>query len=226
MTAGSHLNNSRWTAHARLRMTGVENTSLRQKDDFYPTPPEATLSLLDHEQFAGAIWEPACGDGAISKLLLQANYEVISSDLCPRGYGETGIDFLMEWEPRAPNVVTNPPFKLAVPFVRKARQLCSGKIAMLLKLQFLEGKERAVLFREHPLARVLVFSRRISFKSGSEHAAKIGGGMMCFAWFVWDPAHAGKPTIDWIGHQPAYDPAKNASDGYDLAIKTIRDKRA
>ena len=38
----------------------------RQKDDFYPTPLIAIEALLDHENFDGDIWEPACGDGAIS----------------------------------------------------------------------------------------------------------------------------------------------------------------
>jgi len=37
--------------------------------EFYPTPPEATRALLSVECFEGDIWEPACGDGAISKVL-------------------------------------------------------------------------------------------------------------------------------------------------------------
>ena len=38
----------------------------RQKDDFYPTPLVAIEALLDHASCDGDIWEPACGDGAIS----------------------------------------------------------------------------------------------------------------------------------------------------------------
>ena len=41
----------------------------RQKDDFYPTPPEGTEALLSAVSFNGPIWEPACGDGAISRAL-------------------------------------------------------------------------------------------------------------------------------------------------------------
>jgi len=40
--------------------------------EFYPTPPEATRALLSVESFEGDIWEPACGDGAISKVLIEA----------------------------------------------------------------------------------------------------------------------------------------------------------
>jgi hypothetical protein len=172
----------------------------RQKDDFYPTPSRAIESLLKVETFDGDIWEPACGDGAISNVLEAAGYRVVSSDLVDRGYGETGIDFLMEWQPRAANIITNPPFKLAVPFVRKSLELYSGKIAMLLKIAFLEGMERAELFASSPLARVHVFSQRLAFvPGGTSEAHKLdGGGMMAFAWFVWEHGYQGRPTIGWL----------------------------
>ena len=172
----------------------------RQADDFYPTPLRAVDALLAVETFLGPVWEPACGDGAISEPFARFGYMVISSDLVNRGYGETGIDFLMEYKSRAPNVVTNPPFKLAVPFVRKALELTTGKVAMLLKIAFLEGQERAELFRNSPLARVHVFSQRLAFvPGGTDPARKLdGGGMMAFAWFVWEHGFVGKPTINWI----------------------------
>ena len=54
----------------------------RQKDDFYPTPPEATIALLNSEKFGeGTIWECACGNGAMSKVLKDSGYKVYSSDL-------------------------------------------------------------------------------------------------------------------------------------------------
>jgi len=40
------------------------------------------------ESFEGQIWEPACGDGAISRVLEAAGYQVISTDLIDRGYGQ------------------------------------------------------------------------------------------------------------------------------------------
>ncbi len=152
------------------------------------------------ERFDGPIWEPACGDGAISRPFQAAGHEVISSDLVDRGFGETGIDFLMEWRPRAPNIVTNPPFKLAVPFVRQALHLSTAKTAMLLKIAFLEGIERAELFAKSPLARVHVFSQRLAFvPGGSSEARKLdGGGMMAFAWFIWEHGYVGKPTLGWL----------------------------
>jgi hypothetical protein len=172
----------------------------RQKDDFYPTPRRGIDALLAVEKFEGAIWEPACGDGAISEALKAAGYHVQSTDLVDRGYGTAGIDFLMEYASQAPNIVTNPPFKLAVPFVRKSLELSSGKVAMLLKIAFLEGIERAKLFKESPLARVHVFSQRLAFVPGGTTGARTldGGGMMAFAWFVWDHSHKGAPSIGWV----------------------------
>lgn len=78
--------------------------------EFYPTPPEATRALLSVESFEGDIWEPACGDGAISKVLEAAGYQVVSTDLIDRGFGAGGQDFLKSPEPLARNIITNPPY--------------------------------------------------------------------------------------------------------------------
>lgn len=91
------------------QVNGSGQKENREKDDFYPTPPEGTAPLLAVERFDGPIWEPACGQGHMSRVLEDAGHDVISTDLVHRGYGEGGVDFLMEWRPRAPNIVTNPP---------------------------------------------------------------------------------------------------------------------
>jgi hypothetical protein len=101
----------------------AQDSYKRVQDDFYPTPPRGIESLLRVETFDGPIWEPACGDGAISMVLKAHGYAVESTDLVDRGYGKPGIDFLMEFAPLAPNIVTNPPFKLAVLLVRKSLEL-------------------------------------------------------------------------------------------------------
>jgi hypothetical protein len=62
--------------------------------DFFPTPAWATHALLENERFEGEVWECACGDGAMSRVLESRALPVISSDLYERGYGESGRDFL------------------------------------------------------------------------------------------------------------------------------------
>ena len=166
-----------------------------EKDHFYPTPPAGTRALLSVEKFSGTIWEPACGEGHMSEVLIGAGYDVISTDLVDRGYGTPRVDFLMESRALAPNIVTNPPFKLGEQFARKALDLTTGKVALLCRLMWLEGGERRKLFESAPLARVWVFSKRLGMAK-AEVASK--GGMVPFAWFVFEHGHKGPPTIGWV----------------------------
>jgi hypothetical protein len=172
----------------------------RETHDFYPTWPAATAALLGVEKFDGAIWEPACGDGAMSRVLEAAGHEVISTDLIDRGFGEGGRDFLMEWQPRAPNIVTNPPFRWAKEFIDRSLQLTTGKVALFLRLAFLEGQERGRWLPETPLARVWIMSRRVPIQRGrmANPGKEEGGGVIAFAWFVWDHTHSGPPQLGWL----------------------------
>jgi hypothetical protein len=178
--------------------TDAEN---REANDFYPTHPGATKALLSVEPFEGPIWEPACGEGDITRVLEEAGHTVISTDLVDRGFGEARRDFLMEWQPQAPNIITNPPFKLASEFVEKSLSLTTGKVAMFLRLAFLEGVERGGIFPSQPLARVWVMSRRVPMWRG-EVRNEIGS-LMAMAWFVWDHSHSGRPQLGWLDWKAA-----------------------
>jgi hypothetical protein len=164
--------------------------------DFYPTPAWATHALLDMEGFTGPIWEPACGDGAMSRVLIARGQEVTSTDLFDRAYGTPGVDFLKE-DRRTVNIVTNPPYVLAEHFVHAALRQASGKVAMLLRLAFLEGGARQrTLFGPYPPARVHIFSERLSFYPAGVEPT--GRGATPYAWFVWDQANAGPTELRWI----------------------------
>jgi len=164
----------------------------REENDFYPTPESATLALLEKQTFEGDIWECACGDGAISKVLLNKGYKVYSSDLINRGYGSSNVDFLQS-NLKADNIVTNPPFNLSLEFALKALQCVRKKAVFFHKLVFLESKKRQQqLFKLNKLEKVFIIPGRLAFKGYKT------GGLMCFAWFVFDVNYNGKPTIDWI----------------------------
>ena len=170
----------------------------RQKDDFYPTPPEAVEALINAEKLPRDIWEPACGDGAVSKPLIDSKHNVISTDLNDFGYGKPGVDFLMELRPLASAVVTNPPYKLANEFVIKCLDMKLPYFAMLLRLAFLEGKQRrAEIYDRQPPARVHVFSERLTMWKGDEEQLEGSTGFIAFAWFVWDDK-AKQTKIDWL----------------------------
>lgn len=170
----------------------------RERDDFYPTPAYGIEALLCVEKFEGTIWEPACGDGAISRVLETHGHTVYSSDLIDRGYGDTNRDFLLDFHTTADNIITNPPFKLAEEFVAHALARTSRKVALLCRLAWLEGAGRRKMFISTPIARVWVFSSRLQIGRGGTDFGKGGGGMIAFAWFVFDHAHEGPPTLGWL----------------------------
>lgn len=168
--------------------------------DFFPTPAWATHALIDNERFEGDIWESACGDGAMSKVLEQSNRSVKSSDLFDRGFGESGIDFL-DSSRSADNIVTNPPYNAAEGFVRAGTTLARKKFALLLRLAFLEGAHRAnTIFAETPPNRVWVFSERITFYPAG--VVQKGTGTTAYAWFIWDKDAPNTTELKWL--KPGY----------------------
>jgi len=172
------------------------NNGEREVDDFYPTPIYAVEELLKREVFIGNIWECACGKGDISEVFKNKGFEVRSTDLIDRGYGEQQ-DFLKS-DFVADNIVTNPPYKLALEFVLHSKKSSNRKIAMFLKTVFLESSSRYEMFqdKEFPLKTVYQFSKRLALYQGGKENK--GGGMIAYAWYVWDKDYVGKPTIEWI----------------------------
>ena len=187
-----------------LTGTSLSGTSMsreRVENDYYATPPESTIALLEREKFSGDILEPCCGQGHISEVLKDRGYEVISNDLVDRGYGEFNEDFLTSDNLRADNVVTNPPFKYAKEFIEKSLEITTGKVAMFCKVQLLEGVARREMFENTPLKTVYVFTKRQNpLRNGSpvDENGKKWASTMCFAWFVWEHGYEGKPSIEWI----------------------------
>jgi hypothetical protein len=179
----------------------------REEADFYYTPAWGTQALLAREKFSGKTWEPACGDGAMSRELEKALgvKSVMSTDLHDRGYGEGGVDFLKQTK-KVANIVTNPPFTLAESFAKRALNLASKKVALLCRLSWLESAGRYELFTETPLARIYVFSNRLNCASktwrdnNSAKAAGGTGGLVAYAWYVWDHTHTGATTTHWLLH--------------------------
>lgn len=172
--------------------------------DFYTTPPEAMRALLSVESFAGDIWEPACGHGAISKVLASAGYDVVSTDLAHRGYGLGGIDFLAEAESRACNIITNPPYGagLADQFIGHALRLTrrtGGAVAMLLDLAGLCHPMRHGKFLSCPPAAVYALDRLVCLPNDDpERARQFAKADRRYCWMVWRHDHVGVPKLWWL----------------------------
>jgi len=170
------------TTNKAVSIIGGNHTDGRVDKDFYPTTPECVYSFLAVEapNLVGLkILEPCCGDGAISKILVDEGFDVRSSDLVDRGYGETGVDFLWTMETDCKAIVTNPPFNLAEDFIRHALEsLGVTYLAMLLKSHYWHAKTRQRLFNDHTPAIIYPMTWRPDF-------LKRGSPTMDFQWSVW-----------------------------------------
>jgi len=180
------------------RLIGDTVSNDRRDADFYATPDYATDALLANEDFKGSILEPACGDGAIVERLKAAGYMDLSySDIKDYGYPGTQIQDFLKVRFVTDNIITNPPFDIGTQFTLHALNVAQRKIAIFHKLAFLEGTKRATeLFSRRQLETVYVFSRRVGFVIPGQEKHK--GGMMAFAWFVWNKEFDGDPKIKWI----------------------------
>jgi hypothetical protein len=222
LTAG--LNPSR--ANLRAAVGTASATAEERGRNFYETPIEATHALLVLERFEDDIWEPACGKGAISRVLEAAGYDVHLSDIEDRGtIGQHGViqsvvDFMqtkrtaaddgviqMGFEGR-PDIVTNPPYGAALnAFVAHALRVHKPrKMAMLLNLNFVCGfddPDRNFVMDEMRPARIHVFTRRLPMMHRDGWTGPEASSRMNTAWFVWEQPHerSGRETVinrvDW-----------------------------
>lgn len=173
--------------------------SVREKNDYYATQPEATEWLCRLETFVGPILEPACGEGHIAKVLKAHGYKVESRDIVNRGYGDVA-NFL------APNntqwygdIITNPPYRYARDFVEKALRIIpfGNKVAMFLKLTFMESNARRDLFLNTPPKRIWVSSGRLACAKNGDFKAH-STTAIAYAWYIWEKGWEGDTIIKWF----------------------------
>lgn len=200
------MDNKDWKGNSKSIYTilGASNHTdkERQCEDFYATDPIAAKLLLEVETFSDNIWECACGQKHLSKVFEESGYNVRSSDVVDR-CGNEVFDFLsienQEWNG---DIITNPPYKYAKDFIEKSLSIIpqGNKVAMFLKIQFLEGKERKKLFQAFPPKIVYVSSSRILCAKNAEFERMIegGGSAVAYAWYVWEKGYKGDTIIKWI----------------------------
>lgn len=169
--------------------------------DFYATAPIAVKMLLELETFSENIWEPAAGNNMITNVLIDNGYKVRNSDIIDRTGDIEIFDFLQEPEDDSLDcdIITNPPYKYAQEFVDNAmRWITTGhKVAMFLKLTFLEGKKRRELFNKYPPKIIYVSSSRLECLKNGKGSDGIGGAV-CYCWYIWEKGFTGDPIIRWF----------------------------
>jgi len=170
--------------------------------DPYFTPSCATIALLHIERgrIPHRLWEPAAGGGNISKILLQAGYQVTSSDIAEYGWDgcTAGVDYLTAAPPDGVmGIITNPPFAQAADFALKAFNEVDY-LALLLRTNFLESADRRErIFRRFPPTRIHISSRRLPMMHREGWTGKKSASNTCFAWFCWE-ASAPQEPVSWF----------------------------
>lgn len=176
-------------------------TTAERGNNLYQTPPEAMRALLSLVRFSPKVWEPACGRGAISRMLEDAGYEVELSDLVDYGtadrFGEVQRveDFLGSAprgdDPDRPDIVTNPPYgaNLNAFIAHALRVHRPRRMALLLNLNFLCGfddPDRRYAMDECSPKTVYIFTRRLPMMHRDGWDGPEASSRMNTAWFVWE----------------------------------------
>ncbi len=190
-------------AHSTFTALGARNYAQNEREinDYYATDPKAARLLMEVEKFSPAIWECACGEGHLAKEFEKAGYKVFASDIVNRGYGSQA-DFLQSFTPPTMDcdIITNPPYSKAQEFVEHALSILkeNRKVAMFLKIQFLESKARRILFDKFPPKTIYVSSSRLKCAMNGDFEKYAKSTAICYAWFVWQKGYKGDTVVKWI----------------------------
>lgn len=193
------------------QLAGGNSTTNKADNDFYATDPNTIKLFLDKfisdgNNLEGKIWECACGDGNISKIISEyyPQNKLYSTDLIDRGYGIGGIDFLNHNIKDGflfDTIITNPPFSLMNDFIKRGLELTEKYLIYFGKIQTLETIDRVKILKDSPLKYIYVHTKRqATWKDGKplDENGKKWATTMCLAWFVWDKDYEGEPIIRWI----------------------------
>jgi hypothetical protein len=212
------------TSHAVMAQRHEPDDS---RDD-YPSPPWATRALcekviaplLPWNENLGAVWEPSCNRGYMSRALLEYTDIVFATDICD--YGVPGVmdavqDFLLP-NAAAPwpvdFIITNPPFRLAEQFIAQARNIARVGCAMLVRSSFLEGVGRYNnLYSTHPPTVIAIFSERVPMVKG--RCDPDASTATSYSWLVWIHGKVPQP-FQWI--PPCRRQLERAGDYPDAAV--------
>jgi len=172
--------------------------------DLYTTEQndiERFLASLQRDgiELPSPIWEPAAGLGDVSKVLLRHGYEVRSSDIY--AYSDGGIDiegldfFACDGPMGCKTIFTNPPFNMQQEFLVHALSM-GVEVVFFVRLSFLTGIRRHMIFQKYAPAFVYVYSRRACcYKDG---AAGNSQKMIDYCVFMWKPPYRGETKLRWI----------------------------
>jgi hypothetical protein len=196
----------------------------RHPEDYYIEPSWTSERLFQTVAFEGTIVDPACGSGRVVRAARQHRDRVkplgdnritkaLGYDIVKRSKEcHDDIEDFLTSDYETDNIVSNPPFGLCgkankksrhsedFAFVKRTLVTAEKKVALLLPLPWMTGADKAAFLQTTPLEQVLVLTPRPSMPPGPviEAGEDPGGGTEDFAWFIWNRAYKGKPTLGWL----------------------------
>ena len=170
---------------------GVNPNTEREKEDYYATNPQAVLLFLENLRDLKLninLWECACGEGHLAKVLDAKGLLGRASDLIDRGYGQTESNFYFFSDVWDGDILTNPPYGDAMKFCQHALDCVDegSKVVMLMRIQFLEGQRRKPFLQANPPKYVYVSSSRLSLAKNGDFVKYDTPSANCYAWYVWE----------------------------------------
>lgn len=168
----------------------------------YDTPAWCTRALLAKHpavRMGETIFSPCAGDGAIARVLREAGATVRQFDIAPRAPdvkpGDiTSRQFWRDYYEGEP-IIDNPPFSLAEDLLQNAIEFGASRIALLLRLSWLESTESRQDLPDPK--RIIVLPRPKYIESPEARVIreaagkKWGGDSVTSAWMIW---HEGLPA--------------------------------
>jgi len=137
-------------------------TIMNQRKDRYFTPDWAVESIINQiPKDVKTIWECACGEKNISKVLEKHGYNVISTDIVD------GFDFLTDkMDKDFDMILTNPPFSLKTEFLEKCYEY-EKPFLLLLPITILESNKRMMMYKQYGV-QFFMLPKRVNFISSYE----------------------------------------------------------
>ena len=173
---------------------------MRRDLDKYRTPPWMTEAFKESfpDVKGDILIDPCAGDCRMAAALASRFGYAVTNDIDLDEPTNEHFDATLPafWDDELPNigtwVVSNPPFRQALPIIQRALMF-TPNVAMLLRSTWLEPtKERAELLKTCPPSRMLYLPRG-SFTGG-------GSDSVSCAWFVWGGDVGSTPPIRvWSG---------------------------
>ena len=195
-----------------------KNNKEREEKDYYATPTEEVLNILNELQFDftnQSILEPCIGGGHMAQGILEYLFknnqepkQLIGTDIQNRDFDNHnfhwnttyGLDFLADDYPfqKVDIVIMNPPYSTLEPFLIRGLEIAQDKLIVLCRMQVLEGEGRyKKIFLNNPPSDIYQYVDRIQcWKNGEKPTGSSAQG---YCWVVWDkndkPEH---PRLHWL----------------------------